>query len=347
MDTNRVLYFLELLTKESSGHDAELRRLFQAALDENDDVSEFRALRTSHEFYHKSGADLCGEGERLLKELYAAPTRALEILPELRQASERIEAEARICEDLMRSPTPFTDMIAVLRKRTIPSHVAALQTIAAVCVYLVLIYAGPEPIKDLTWNDAVGIQEMIYAVNTGYLPALCGVRQPAKSWIIRKDRMGGGALFGGDCFYLTYESTSHVELLCSALNRERIGTHAFLNVDAFEAGLDDVPFCWGVGNLVSVAPDRALSVLQRDIATRLRCPGPAELSRKLPAPAECMRQLSDGLPYCITPDELALAMNRWQIGHEAAVRRKNQVCLICGRHVNGNRRVCPSHFKRE
>lgn len=273
--------------------------------------------------------------------------QALEILPQIRQASESIENSVRFGNELMYSPVPFTETISVLSHKDTIAYMTALKMIASTCVYLITLYSGLKPIKNLTWNDRVGLQEMIYAVNTKFLPALCGVRRPNYSWVIRKRRMGGKALFGGDCFYLSYENSRRVEVLCSALYKEPIGTHAYLNVQAYETGACDVPYCWGLGNIVSITPDNALSFLQQGFTTKVRSPRPDELRRNIPTPIECIRQLTDGKPYCISPDELVIAMNQWQVGHEIEERKHTHNCLFCGKHLKGNLLVCPTHFTSE
>ena len=138
-----------------------------------------------------------------------------------------------------------------------------------------------------------------------------------------------------------------MEVLCSALHKEPIGTHAFLNIDAYESGECDAPFCWGIGNIVSASPDTAILFLQNSVATKLRSPQLSELRRKMPTPLECAKQLSDGAMFCITPDELLLTMNQWQVGHEIEERKRTHNCLFCGKQVDGNRLVCSSHFTTE
>ena len=347
MDSKRVLYFLGVLNNESTGHADEIAQLYKRALDENDDVLKLKMLLNDYVYYREIGNALYNNGMDLLDKIYSTPTKSLEILPELRQAHESIDNSVRICNELMRSPVPFSETITVLKKKDTIAYMSALKMIASTCVYLMTLYSGLAPIKNLTWDDKVGIQEMIYAVNTKYLPALCNVKRPNYSWVIRKKRMGGRALFGGDCFYLNYENTRSVEVLCSALHKEQIGTHAFLNIDAYETGASDVPFCWGLGNIISESPDNALSLLQNSIATNVRSPKIDELRRKLPTPFECIKQLTDGAMFCITPDELLRALNQWQVGHEIETRKMTHNCLFCGKHVNGKSLVCPSHFTSE
>lgn len=347
MDSRKVLYFLGVLNNETSGYADEIAQLYNRALDENDDVVRLKTILNEYVFYHEIGNALNKNGEDLLKTIYSNPTKSLEILPMLKQAYETIDNSARICNGLMHSPLPFLETITVLRKRDTLAYMEALRMIASTCVYLITLYAGIDPIKNLTWDDRVGVQEMIYAINTKYLPALCDVKRPNYSWVIRKKRMGGRALFGGDCFYLNYENTRSVEVLCSALNREPLGTHAFLNVDAYESDSCDVPFCWGLGNIVSVRPDNALLFLQNDIVTKVRSPKTDELNRKVPTPFECVSRLTDGAHFCVSPDELLLALNQWQIGHEIRERQRTHNCLFCGKRVNGNKLVCTSHFTTE
>lgn len=347
MDTKKTLYFLGFLNRETSGHEDEIAEIYKRALDENDDVIRLKMLLNDCTYYREIGNALYKNGEEMLDKVYAMPSKALDIFPQLRQAHEAIDYEVRVCNELMRLPLPFSESITVLKKKDTIAYRMALKIIASTSVYLMALYGGLEPIKNLTWHDTVGIQEMIYAVNTKFLPALCGVRRPNYSWVIRKSRSGERSFLGGDCFYLNLEPIGSVEVLCSGLYKEPIGTHAFLNIDAYESGECDVPFCWGIGNIVSASPDTALSFLQKDIATKVRSPKCAELARKMPAPFECVKQLTDGAMFVLTPDELLLAMNQWHVGHEIEERKRTHNCLFCGKHVDGNKLVCPSHFTTE
>lgn len=347
MDSRKVLYFLGLLNRETTGHADEIAEIYKRALDENEDVTRLKMLLNDYTYYREIGNALYKNGEDMLDRIYNMPSKALDILPQLKQAYESIDNEVRICNELMHSPLPFSETVTVLKKKDIVAYMSALKMIASTSVYLMLLYAGLEPIKNLTWDDAVGIQEMIYAVNTKFLPSLCSVRRPNYSWVIRRKKLGGRALFAGDSYYLNYENTSSVEVLCSALHKEPIGTHAFLNIDAYESGECDVPFCWGIGNIVSASPDTAILFLQNSVATRMRSPQTSELRRKMPTPFECVKQLSDGALFCITPDELLLSMNQWQVGHEIEERKRTHNCLFCGKHVDVNRLVCLSHFTTE
>jgi hypothetical protein len=347
MDSKKVLYFLGLLNRETSGHADEIAEIYKRALDENDDVARLKMLLNDYTYYREIGNGLYKNGEEMLDKIYAMPSKALDILSQLKQAHESIDNEVRICKELMHSPLPFSETITVLKKKDTIAYMRALKMIASTSVYLMILYAGLNPIKNLTWDDTAGIQEMIYAVNTKFLPALCGVRRPNYSWIIRRKMLGGRALFGGDSYYLNYENARSVEVLCSALHKEPIGTHAFLNIDAYESGEYNVPFCWGIGNIVSVSPDTAISFLQNSVATKLRSPKSSELRRKMPTLLECVKQLSDGAMFCITPDELLLTMNQWQVGHEIEERKRTHNCLFCGKHVDGNKLVCSSHFTTE
>lgn len=347
MDSKKVLYFLGMLNRETNGYADEIAEVYKRALDENDDVIRLKMLLNDYTYYREIGNSLYKNGTEVLEKVYSMPSKSLDIFPKLRQAHESIDNEVRVCDELMRSPLPFSETITVLKKKDTIAYMTALKMIASTCVYLITLYAGLNPIKNLTWDDNTGIQEMVHAVNTKFLPTLCGVRRPNYSWVIRKKRMGGRALFGGDCFYLSYENTRSVDGLCSALHKEPMGTHAFLNMAAYESGECDVPFCWGIGNIVSALPDSVILFLKNSVATKVRSPQGAELKRKMPTPFECIKQLSNGAMFCVTPDELLLAMNQWQVGHEIEERKRTHNCLFCGKYVDGNKLVCSSHFTSE
>ena len=314
MDSGKVLYLLGLLSRETSGSDAQLLALYQRALDEHDEIMRLRRLLEECVFYNELGRGIHAEGSDALARIYREPASCLELLPRVAQSSERIESELRICEGWMSDPAPFRQDITVLRKRDVANYMTALRAIAASCVYLISVYSGPEAVGRLSWDDRVGIQEMLYAVNTRFLPALCAAERPSYCWVIRRRRLGGRALFGGDALYLSYEDIGEAEVLRSALHSEPIGTHAFLNINAFESEETNIPLCWGIGNLVSCGPDVALEMLNKRLVTHLRAPHSAELQRRMPGPLPCLRVLSDGRDFCVSPEELHHAMNQWLIG---------------------------------
>ena len=347
MNSERVLYFLGMLNHETTGHSEEIVELYKRALDEDDDISRLKMLLDEHAFYREIGNSLYKSGEELVDQVYATPGEALEILPRVRQVGDKIEQAARIGNDLIRSPLPFSEPVTVLKKKNTIAYMSALKMIASTSVYLMALYGGLNPIKNLTWNDSVGIQEMIYAINTKFLPGLCAVKRPNYSWVIRKKKLGGRALFGGEFFCLSYENSKNVEVLCSSLHKEPMGTHSYLNINAYETGELDVPFCWGIGNIVSVSPGESIRLLQKDVTSEMRSPYGAELLRRMPAPMECVRLLTANDLYCITPDNLVLAMNQWQTGYEIEKRRRMHNCLFCGKHVDGSRLVCSTHFTSE
>lgn len=347
MDTRRVLYFLDMLCNETEGHRGEIVALYKRALDENDIIISLRGLLEECVSYGEVGKAVCATGANILDEIYSEPSKALETLPRLKHAFETIEKEIDVCTGLLQSPFPFSDSITILKKRDISAYIGALKMIANVCVYLTATYAGLAPLKYLTWNNSVGIQEMIYAVNTKFLPMLCEAEKPSYSWVIRKKPLGGKLMFGGDAFYLSYEEIGDIEVLCSILHKEPMGTHSFLNVDAYECGENDVPFCWGVGNLLSVLPEDATQLLQTEVQTTLRCPTADDYKGRMPTPIECVAHLANGSVFCITPDELVLAMNRWLVGGEIEKRKQTHNCLFCGKNTGGRGLVCSSHFVSE
>ena len=347
MDSRKVLYFLGILAGETKGHSDEIADIYQRALNENDDIQSVKTSLNEYVFFREIGNSLHKDGEELINKIYASPLEALELLPKIKQARERMENTVRACDELICSPFPTAETISVLKKKDIISYLEAFKSIAATSAYLMLIYGGASAVKNLIWNDAIGIQEIFYSINTRFIPALCSVKRPNYGWIIKKRRLGGRALFGGEGFYVSYENTRSIDYQCKALHKEPIGTHAYLNIDAYEAGECDIPYCWGIGNLVSVSPRDALSLLQKDIVTKLRAPHIGELNKKLPTPLECVKQLTDGEPFCINADELLQAMNRWYIGNEIEKRKKSHNCLFCGKYIDGNKIVCSSHFSTE
>lgn len=347
MDTKKVIYLLNMLRSETSGRDAELNEMYGAAIRDDDDAAQLDTFLNDYNFYSEIGRTLYDNGSRLINKLRAKPQDALQTLQSIKQLNETIANEASLCSNLLRSPEPFPDSVTVLPKKDVMDHIEALKQIANSAAYLMMLYGGMDMVKELVWPTDAKLQDYIDAVNTVYLNKLMEVKRPGYSWVIRKGKLGGGAFFSGDYFYLNYESNRSVETLCSSLYKEPIGTHAFLNIRAYEAGETDVPYCWGIGNLLSATPSHALDFLRTGVVSWPRSPSAAELARKLPAPYECLRILTNGKPFCISPDGLVNAMNQWHMGHEFYLRKQNGRCPICGRMLSRGASRCPSHFTTE
>ena len=161
MHTNKVLFFLDFLTNQTQGCEEQLADLYNRALDENDNVQALKKLLNECIFYGEIGSSLHAEGVDILKEIYNAPNQALNRMPTVRQTYQRIENEVDLCSEMMKSPLPFSTTISVLKKKETNAYMTALKTIASTCVYLMMLYNGVDSIKNLTWDDRCGIQEMI------------------------------------------------------------------------------------------------------------------------------------------------------------------------------------------
>lgn len=346
MDSRKVLFFLDLMRTESANKKG-LAKHYENAVKADDSVIMLTAFFNNYTFFQGIGSSIYDRGRELLDELYQNPTEALISLQKIKQVNETIQNEVSLCLDRLQSPYVFTEPITILRKRDRIAYLEAYRQVAATCVYMVALYDGLLAAKKLTWADTDGIQESVYAVNTKFLPALQRVKKPSYSWVIRKRRLGGDALFEGEAFFISYMVTYRVETLCSVLNKEPMGTHAFLNIRAYEADELDVPYCWGTGNLLSFSPKDALNLLHKDVVTTLRSPSRAELRKAIPTPMECIRVLSDNQDFCVSPDELTNAMNQWIMGHEIERRKATHNCVFCGKSVPADRYVCKSHFSTE
>ena len=346
MDSRKVLFFLNILRTEATNRNG-LAKHYENAVKADDAVIKLTSFLNDYTFFQGIGSSMYERAKELLDELFQNPSEALLTLQKVRQLNETIQNEISFCSERLQSPSTFTDPITVLRKKDRIAYLKTYGQIASTCVYLIAIYEEVSSLKNLAWAETDGIQESAYAVNTIFLPALLKIKKPPYSWVIRKKKIGGDALFEGEAFFIKYEDSYRVETLCDSLHKEAMGTHSFLNIRAFEADELDVPYCWGTGNLVSFSPRDALQLLHRDVVTKLRSPSKQELRYAIPAPLECARILADNKEFCISPDELTNAMNQWIMGHEIEKRKKNHFCLFCGKPVPADRLICKTHFFTE
>lgn len=347
MRVNEVLAFLQLLSRETQGHNKEMAFIFKKVLDADDAVVELKYLLNNCSFYGEIGGSIKRQSVDTLEKLYRDPFGAESYLEKLKRECIQIKDAADNSSALLASPLPYSEPLAVINKRDIEGFMTALRTIASVCVYLILSYKGAESIRNLTWNDEVSIQEKAYAVNTKFLPALMNTGRPAEYWAIYKMHSGGPALLDSDCYYIVYPDRARIEAQFDTRGYKNLGELAYVHVDADSIEQDTAPVCWGIGNITSVRPENALTVLQKPIATGLRAPSPEELAMDMPGPGECLDILSGGNIYCITPEKMLTAMNQWKMGHEIESRKSQKLCLICGRRLYGRSYACASHFTRE
>ena len=349
MNTEKVLFFLNVLRRETRGHEQEINAMYLDAVRSDPDVIALEQYLSDYNFYPEIGKAMAKGARSLLDRAQDAPEHIRQTLQAIRQQRETIEHEIARCSRRMRDPEPFTDTITVLPAKDVPAYRSALQQIAGTCVYLIALYADWDTARQLPYINinGVGIQDLLDRVNTRFLPKLTAIRRPAYSWVIRRQKLGGHALLDGMGFSLSYMPCHEVDALCASLRKVPIGTNAFLNTDAYASGELGVPYCWGTGNLFSGTPANAWALLGQDVVTQVRCPTPEDYARPLPEPARVLLILADARPYCVSPDVLNTAMNRWSAGYEIGKRRQQQMCLFCGKHVPEGKLVCASHFTSE
>ncbi|MCL2672277.1 MAG: hypothetical protein FWF10_09635 [Clostridiales bacterium] len=347
MNSLKVLYLINLLRNETSGKEKILAQLYENALDDNPDFRELRALLEENEFYFETGKALHRNGQNLLNAAMEQPADVFNILRAIRQAHEKIRHEAQACKRLLDEPGAFVEPITVVEKKHIPNYLKMLETLAASCAYLIAVYDGTQNLKRLTWAERAGFTERVHAVNLVFLPALCQINQIPRAWLITRKELGGKNLLGGTCFSISYLPYNHIKVLTSGLRTERLTPHFFLNMRAAETGESDVPYCWGVGNVVSPGPNDGLRLLQGQTFTKPPMPTREYLLKAPTNPLRCIMDLAGQRPFCVSPEDLVALMNYWQMGYEIHRRRQNRLCMFCGKPLPSGRMACPSHFSIE
>ena len=345
MNNSRVIYFLNLLERNTTGHEEEIDNLSIKAINEDERVTRLKGLLTDYHFIPGLGENLKIEAENALKDLQTNPDNYQEIFIRIEQSCLKISAEIRNTEILMNSAGPFSQPILVVSKKDYPIYVAMLKRLVNSSVYLLVLYGGCETVTYFHWNEAAALRELLSELNSRYLPAIMKLNPPEYGWTITKKHLGGDAIFGGSAFFIKYEPYEEIEIRSRFLHKEPLGPNFFLNVDAYENDDNNVPYCWGRGNVLSFNQDNAVrACIQSNPATELRAPVPQELIGKMPTPMELARRLANGREFCITADQLLCAMNQWYVGTEIDNRRREGKCLICGKKTGPSALICKSHF---
>ena len=347
LNSLKVLYLISLLKNATTGKEEILAQLYENAIFDNPDYKELSALLEENVFYSEMGKSLYQSGQKLINAIIEQPSDVFNILRSVRQTHELIQHETQICKRLMEQPGAFNEPIIVLEKKRIPDYLKMLEMVAATCTYLIAVYNGIHSLKRLSWVESGDLSERIHAVNLVYLPALYQISNIPRAWLISRKELGGKNLLGGTFFSISYLPYTHIKVLTSGLRKERLTPHFFLNVRAAETGEIDVPYCWGVGNIVSTNPNDSLRLLKSQVITKPAMPSHNDMLTPPLNPLKCIAVLSGQLPFCILPDDLVSLMNYWQMGYEINRRRQNRICLFCGKPVSTRRLVCPSHFSME
>lgn len=347
-NTKKILFLLETIRKNTNGFNSEINKLYSNTIIKNHRVEELLYnINEKYFFYKGIGSSLSDYGKKLLRDLEQKPDEALATIKKIEQQNETIKHQAEVSENLLRTPQPNLESISVIRKSRVEEYDAALKQIAATCVYLLVLYGGIKETRNLTWSDNDGIQEHIYSINTKFLPAIENLTLPRYSWIIEKRRIGGKSLIGDACFVLQYKPSDEVNKKCSALIKEPIGTHAFLNITAYETNEMNIPYCWGTGNIISVSPQNGLDILFHGLVEKPRSPFQNEYAQRIPAPLPLLKLLYNGKNYCASPETLVSILNQWESGYCVTKRIQNRRCVFCGRYLNTKSFICNNHFTSE
>lgn len=344
MNSLKVLYLISLLQKTTTGKEKILAKLYENSINDNPEFKELHALLDENVFYDGIGKSLHQNGQNLIDSALGKPAEIFSTIHSMRQVNELIQHEVLSCERLLEQPDVFVEPISVLTKRNIPDYLDFLELLAATCTYLIAVYSGAQGLEQLAWPEGSGLLERIHAVNLVYLPALCQIESIPRAWLIIRKDFGGRNLLGGTFFSISYVSLQHMTVLTSGLRTERLTPHMFLNKRAAETGETETPYCWGIGNIVSASPKDGLQLLNGKVMTKPPLPSPTDVMQPPKNPVACLHRLSGGAHYCISPEELVACLNYWQMSHEITYRKKEHICIFCGKPISPRNFVCPSHF---
>ncbi len=252
MDTKKILYLVELLREETEGMDRELDLIYSRALAEHEEVKNLEFYLNNYSFFGSTGSSIYKKSSSLLDEVYRSGEDLLENLKRIKQISQLIYREGELCEELLLEPLPFKDDFTVIEKKMIQHYIKAMEEIASTIVYLLVLYNGLDALSGLYFSEINSLTESIYLINKIFLPKIKTIKRPDYAWLITKRDFHSDILFDGEGFCLEHLSVNSIEYFNRNYRTEQISTHIYLNVDAFEKEEKNIPYCWGVGNILSV-----------------------------------------------------------------------------------------------
>ncbi len=342
MNSKKAIYFIKMIKDATNGHEKDLHNLLINIINESDSVIELKHNLENCIFLKEAGKELLNKGKFLYEQILKTPKNALALIDEIDMYNATIKREILVYDNLMRSYNPFNYTLKVTKKSNRLPYLLALKQIASTCVYMLLVYGGENNIKNLNWVENDGIIESANSVNTKFLPLLAKLEKPTSCWVITKNYIGANSVFSEYVYNIKFMDVNYINKLCNILNPVQLTPHIFYNNNSIKS--NQVPYCWGIGNITSATPTNAISLLNSEIVTSQRNITNEDLLYSMPDPIKCLSILTDNKPFCVSAFSLLNALNEWQTSLSIVKRKKNKICLLCGKKLTGSKPICSYHF---
>lgn len=342
MEYKRTMYLLSLLHSATEGSKKErIGELFKQAVTSTNEYQRLKKLLQSVSFLGIDGADKHNESEETLQKTIADITNPTDNIKHLDLLIQQIENELKKADDLLSSASFFDDDFIAVKSESVDLYNRFYRTLAnCICYYLISQF-GVKAIRNLTFNNKAGFQDVVRLVNQQYGNELFMSYQTKKplTWKITKTSFSEDNFISYEGYKLEYTETP----LSSLLQKTQVDEYYRLSPYVFAATSPAVqtPFA-GIGNIIGIDAVNGLALLDSEIVTSL----PVSAFATEFEPNDLLGAIKRSLntdSYCISPEDLVAALNRQRLSDTVAKRRRENKCIFCGKSTF-TRVACKEHF---
>lgn len=344
MSYEKSMYLLSLLYSAASDDKREkLGELFQSTVKKTEAFQQLTKILQVTTFLGHDGATQKEDATHILKAALSQIQDGPSNIKKMELLLQQIERESAKSENLIQSPRFFDEELVAISSEHYDEYNKFYRELAsAICYYMVSQF-GVKAIRNLTFNQRAGFSELVHLVNQQYATELAmSVEMPKPyAWSINKAHFSGDNLIAYDGYTVEYSQMKLSEML----RKVELGEYKQISPFCFAATstANQTPLI-GIGNVVGVEPQHSLQLLDAEIVTSMP---PEAFSFNRCSFGDILAIIATAVEtdkYCIAPENVVRALNRYCLNDTVAARKQQGKCIICGQTMRNNRYACASHF---
>ena len=340
----RSMYLLSLLySSADDSRKQKLGKLFQEIVIKTSEYQQLSKYLQTVKFFGIDGRSKYDESQDTIRSAVSDIQNAAEHIQHIGLLARQIGNELTRSDALLSSARFFDEDFIAVKAEDVDVYNRFFKTLAnAICYYLISQF-GVKAIRNLTFNHRAGFQDVIRLVNQQYANELAMSASTMKpsAWAIGFESYYGDNLAGYCGYRITYSQQLDSDFLKLVQAGAYIRVSPYLYVAASSAV--EAPLI-GFGNLVGVEAMNVLPLLEASITTSL----PEDIFGERDIEfADILGEIARSLQskcYCVTPEDLVAALNRWSLVKTVNKRRQSKKCIFCGKDLGDGRVACASHF---
>ena len=317
--------------------------LFNQMVKRTDEFQQLMKLLQTVTFLGHDGVSKKNESLATLENSVTGVLDATKSIEKMNLLVHQICNDIKRAEALLASPRYFDDDLTAVLSEDIEVYHKYYKVLANVVCYYMISQFGIKGIRNLTYNHRAGFQDLVRLVNQQYANELSMSSRYLKpvTWAVVKTAFAGDNFIEYDGYRIVYSN----QLLSGILQKVSVGEYRRVAPYLFAAtsSLVDAPFV-GIGNIIGVEATNGLALLNSEIVTSLPINAFGDEDIEFLNPLGEIKNALHTDCYCLFPESLVSAMNRWSFNKAVRTRRESGKCIVCGKDLGQGKVACSSHF---